>query len=231
MVPGTQLVLTGLADRGNGLLPHRSVMIVTDLTKVIDGVRTRVVWDLDYNGGQLVESELAFFAQDDNGNVWNLGEYPEEYDNGRFTGAPNTWIGGVAGAEPGISMLANPMVGDTYTSGFAPQINFFDVATVAARGQSVCVPVGCFGDVLVIDESSPLAPEEGHQLKFYAPGVGNIKVLPVGGEQGEQLQLVSVSRLGPRALSAVRVSVLRLDRRAYTFSAVYRSTPPIVYGR
>ena len=61
-------------------VPHRFVMNVTDLTKVIGGVRSVVTWDLDYTDGELVEAELAFFAQDKEGNVWRMGEYPEEYD-------------------------------------------------------------------------------------------------------------------------------------------------------
>ena len=41
---------------------------VTDLSKVIDGVRTLVIWERDYTAGQLSEPELAFFAQDNAGN-------------------------------------------------------------------------------------------------------------------------------------------------------------------
>ena len=67
------LVLEGQASRGGGGAPHRVTFIVTDLTKVINGVRTVVVWDRDVSNGQLVESELAFFAQDNVGRVWNLG--------------------------------------------------------------------------------------------------------------------------------------------------------------
>ena len=52
---------------------------------------------------RLQEQELAFFAQDDQGNVWNFGEYPEEYDNGKFTGAPSTWIRNEGGAYGGPS--------------------------------------------------------------------------------------------------------------------------------
>jgi len=51
------------------------VLTVTDLTKVLNGVRNRVLWDQDFQQGELTESELTFFAQDDGGNVWNLGEY------------------------------------------------------------------------------------------------------------------------------------------------------------
>ena len=61
------------------------IFTVTDLTKEINGVRTVVLWDRDINAGKLLEGELALWAQDDDGNVWLLGEYPEEYDeNGKF---------------------------------------------------------------------------------------------------------------------------------------------------
>ena len=76
LVPGTQFVLEGTSDQGSGPAPHRIVTTVTDLTKVIHGVRTLVVHETDHNDGQLIEVELAFFAQDDIGNVWNLGQFP-----------------------------------------------------------------------------------------------------------------------------------------------------------
>ena len=93
--PGMQFTFEGRSNRGLGRLPHRVVFTVTDLVKKIDGVDAVVMWDRDYNAGKLLEGELAFFAQDDDGNVWNMGEYPEEYDDeGKFKGAPDTWITG-----------------------------------------------------------------------------------------------------------------------------------------
>ena len=87
MAPGTQLILQGGADRGRGELAHRVEITVTDLSKVVHGVRAWVVWERDFNEGVLRETELAFFAEDDAGNLWNLGEYPEEWDARRFAGA------------------------------------------------------------------------------------------------------------------------------------------------
>src|SRR5262245_34864373 len=111
LTPGTQLVLDGQVNASGGTALHRVIFTVTALTKVINGVRTLVIWDRDFNAGQLAEAELAFFAQDNAGNVWNLGEYPEEYEGGHFAGAPSTWIAGVAGAQGGIHMLASPHTG------------------------------------------------------------------------------------------------------------------------
>jgi len=144
LIPGTQLTLQGTADRGPGVQPHRVTLTVTDLTKVIDGVRTLVLWDVDTNNGQVVESELAFFAQDDAGNVWNLGEYPEEYGaDGTFIGAPSTWIAGLRGAKAGVHMLAQPQVSQSfYLQGLALDVDFHDCARVTAMGQTVTVPAG-----------------------------------------------------------------------------------------
>ncbi|MEU2236166.1 hypothetical protein ACH4A8_13125 [Streptomyces vietnamensis] len=222
--PGTRLVLTGDVAGED----HTVVTTVTDLTKVIDGVRTVVVFDQDLNGKKVQESELAFFAQDWRGTVWRLGEYPEIYENGKLVGAPDTWISGVQGAKAGIAMLARPRVGTpTYTEGLAPEIDFLDCSTVVQTGQSVCVPVGCFDDVLVTDEFAPLDPEGGHQLKSYAPHVGNIKVEPVGEENPETLALTEFTRLTPKELAAVDKEVLKQDKRGYRISPdVYGTTPP-----
>ena len=72
---------------------------VTNLRKKIGGVPCVVVWDRDVNEGELKESELSFWAQDDFGNVWNTAEYPEEYQNGVLLGAENT--GARGGADAG----------------------------------------------------------------------------------------------------------------------------------
>jgi hypothetical protein len=229
--PGTQFIFEGRSDRGQGRLPHRVIFTVTDLTKVINGVRSVVLWDRDINAGKLLEGELAFWGQDDDGNVWLLGEYPEEYDEqGRFEAAPDTWIAGLDRARAGIMMRADPKEGTSrYRQGLAPEIEFADVAKVHETGQKNCVPVGCYEDVLVTDETNPLEPNDGHQLKYYAPGVGNIRAAPgVGGKEREVLVLVKVRRLGADAMADVRQEALKLDKRAYrTRKDLYGRTPPV----
>src|SRR5437762_12727749 len=103
-------------------MPRRLVSIVTDLTKVIDGVRTVVVWDVDYKDGQLAETEIAFFAQDNDGNVWLLGEYPEEWVAGKCVKAP-AWLHGREAARAGIARKAKPQVGaPSYAQGSRPAV-------------------------------------------------------------------------------------------------------------
>jgi hypothetical protein len=230
LVPGTQMVLEGRASRTGEPLPHRVTFTVTDLVKVIDGVRTRVMWDVDEQDGELAEAELAFFAQDDAGNVWSLGEYPEEYEDGFFIGAPSTWIHGVADAEGGIHMLDAPVLGDVYLQGSVPSIQFLDCAEVFAEHQQVCVPTptDCYEDVLVTHETSPLDPAGGIQTKAHAPGVGIVEVGAINDPEGETLVLVERNQLDAAGLDAAREAALTLDVRAYRFaSAVYGGTPPL----
>jgi hypothetical protein len=228
LVPGTQFTLNGVADRGGGLLPHEVVTTVTDLTKVVDGVRAVVILERDLNEGEVQEAELNFQAQDNGANIWNLGEYPEEYENGKFHAAPDVWIAGQEEAQPGNSMIGNPQLGTPeYLQGWAPEIEFLDCATVSKMQQRTCVPAGCYEDVMITDERSPLEPDSGHQLKYYAPGVGNVQVGAVNDPEGETLVLSKVSQLSPEDMAKVRQQALELEKRAYKVSPLYRKSQPV----
>jgi hypothetical protein len=231
LTPGTQLVLEGRANRTGVPLPHTVTFTATDLIKVIDGVPTRVMWDVDENEGEVVEAELAFFAQDDDGNVWNLGEYPEEYEDGFFLGAPSTWIAGLANAEAGIHMLDFRDVGLTYLQGYAPAIDFLDCAEVFAEDVQECEvpasPTGCFDNVVVTHERSPLDLTGGIQTKSHAPDVGIVKVGALDDPEGETLVLAESVQLDPAQMDAVRQEALKLDQRGYRVSEVYCQTEPI----
>jgi hypothetical protein len=193
---GTQLTYKGSAipEGEKTRVKRRVVSTVTDLSKWIDGVRTLVIWERDYTAGKLGESEIAFFAQDKAGNVWLLGEYPEEYENGKFADAP-TWISGQKGAHAGIAMLANPRLGTPdYAQGFAPPpVEFKDRARVYKKDQKTCVPVECYKHVLVIEEFEQGVPGVFH-LKYYAPKVGLVRVGWRGANEVEKETLALVKR-------------------------------------
>jgi hypothetical protein len=230
LIPGTQFIYEGRTTEDGERIDHRSVFTVTDLTKVIAGVRTLVVWDRDYSQGELVEAELAMFAQDNAGNVWHLGQYPEEYEDGKVVDAP-AWVHGIGGARAGISMRAVPQLGGSdYAQGFAPPpINWVDRARVYQTGQKTCVPSGCYEDVLVVEEFEIDKPD-AYQLKYHAPGVGVVRVGWRGSneEEKETLRLVEVVSLSPDAMESVRRAVRALEEGAYVRSRdVWAHTPPL----
>ena len=220
--PGTQYVYEGSTLEGRKRVPHRVVFTVTDLTKVIDGVRALVIWDRDFNSeGHLIEPELTFFAQDNDGNVWHLGQYRETYDEkGEFVGG-RVWVSGLEGARAGIMMKAVPRLGTpAYSEGYAPPPFYWaDFAKVDKMGQKACVPFRCYEDVLVTDEFDKFEPG-AHQLKFYARGVGNVRVGWRGGNDPEKetLVLAKVVQLSGAALTKVRAKALELETRANTYS-------------
>jgi hypothetical protein len=227
--PGTQLVYEGSAIVDEGTRqPRRVVTTVTDLSKVLDGVRTLLISEKDYTAGELSEPELAFFAQDNAGNVWLVGEYPEEYENGKFDKAP-AWISGQKGARAGIAMLADPREGTpAYSQGYAPPpVDFTDRARVYKTDQHTSVPVGSYKNVLVTEEFNPDEPG-AFQLKYYAPGVGNVRVGWRGEkeEEKETLELVDYKHLSQEDLAKIRSEALEMDKRAYERSEAYRETQP-----
>lgn len=231
MKPGTRFVYEGTAVEDEGkVVPHRLVITVTDLVKTIGGVRTLISYDLDYTENELSEAELAFYAQDDDGNIWHFGEYPEEYDGRKFVKAP-AWLHGIQDAHAGIMMKAEPKLGTpSYSQGYGPAVNWTDRGQVFAVGQNVPVGTTRYTDVLVIRETS--AEEEAadaFQLKYYAAGIGNIKVgwMGSGEKSKEMLDLAKVEQLDAQELAAVREKVLALEKSAYRRSKnVYGRTAP-----
>jgi hypothetical protein len=228
LVPGSQMTWKGHALDGKDKLQRRVVFTVTDLTKEIDGVTSVVIWELDYTDGELEEAELAFFAQDADGNVWHMGEFPEEYEDGDIVKHP-LWIAGFDGALPGVHMPAQPAL-DTpsYAQGLGPAVGWDDRGDTYALGQQTCTDVDCYDDVLVIREFSRDEPG-AYQLKYYAPGVGNVRV-GWGGpneEEHEVLVLTSLSQLDAVGLGEARAKALEQEARGYEeSSAVYGKTTP-----
>jgi hypothetical protein len=96
-------------------------MVVTDLTMVVDGIRAVVICERDYTDDEFSEAELAFFAQDDDGNVWHLGQHPEEYEAGEIVETP-AWFAGLSDAKAGILIKAEPQIGGlSYSQGWGPR--------------------------------------------------------------------------------------------------------------
>lgn len=225
--PWTKLVYEGFTNEG-ALIEHSVVYTVTDMTKTIDGIDTLVIWALDYSAGELAETELAFFAQDNDGNVWRMGEHPEEYEAGVLVDAP-TWLSGIGGARAGIAMLGNPLSRSiSYSQGWSEAVEFIDRAIVGQLDQQDCVTAGCYEGVLIVDEFNVEEPG-AFQHKYFAPGIGNIRVDWSGtDETREELELVSVRKLSGADLTVTRAAVLELEAHAYEISPdVYGLTDPI----
>jgi len=185
--PGTTFFYKGRAEG----VPTSIEMQVTHQTKQILGVTCTVVRDRAFEKGVLIEDTVDWYAQDVEGNVWYFGEDTKELDaNGNVISTEGSWEAGVHGARPGIIMEAHPRVGDRYHQEVAPGVAE-DLAQVLSRDASACVRYGCFADLLVTKEWTPL--ERGVvEQKYYAKDVGFIRGVMVRGGH-ERTELVRIT--------------------------------------
>ncbi len=183
LVPGTIYTYEAETEDGTEVV----VVEVTSQLRAIAGVLCVVVHAQEFLDGELVENTMDWFAQDDQGNVWYFGEYSEEIEDGAVVSTEGSWEAGVAGALPGVIMLANPVVGQEYAQENAPGVAE-DRGRVAALNQTVAIALGTYAGCLHTEDFTPLEPGIVED-KFYAPGVGLILELD---PDGERLELVSV---------------------------------------
>jgi hypothetical protein len=188
LTPGTTLVYKGQKDGKNG----SDIFHVTHRTRMVAGVRATVVEDTLVLNGRVEEHTLDWYAQDDRGNVWYVGERTAEYDRkGNVVSTEGSWEAGVNGAKPGIFMPAHPHVGDTFRQEFLPG-HAEDHFRIMTLDGSRTVPYGSFDNVMRTREWTPLEPGI-RDAKFYVKGIGEIEETAVRGP-AEFFKLVQVIR-------------------------------------
>jgi hypothetical protein len=197
LIPGNKWVYEGDGET--------VTVVVTDKTKLIEGVTCVVVNDLVEEDGKKKEDTNDWFAQALNGDIWYCGEEVKDFET--FAGddpeepelveIDGSFKVGRDGAKPGIIMLANPQVGNVYRQEFAlgeaedlaEVISLTDNEQIAAD-----IPVAkCNNDCLVTRDFTPLEPGID-EYKHYKPGVGLILEVDM---EGNRLELVEFTPPGP----------------------------------
>lgn len=114
----------------------------------------------------LVEDTFDWYARDDDGNVWYLGEDTTAWDDELdcLTGA-GSWKAGEDGAEPGVIMPGEPRPGVAYQQEYY-EGEAEDRAKVLRLNSEVSVDFGDYEGCLATKEYTPLAPGE-IEHKFY----------------------------------------------------------------
>ncbi len=186
-VPGTTWDYEVETDEGTETI----FVEVLATTRVVNGLTCTVVRDRVFLDGLEIEDTHDWYAQDDAGNVWYMGEdvINYEYDeNGVLIGTDNegAWEAGVDGALPGIIMWAVPTVGTSYRQEFYED-EAEDMAVVIATGVSITLGDGTiYNNCVQVLEWSPLGPES-LEYKFAAPGIGVVLELKPSSEEAVEL--------------------------------------------
>lgn len=166
-------------------------MTVTRRTRLIEGIRARVVHDVVRTGGEIVENTFDWYAQDSGGTLWYLGEFTRQYENGQVVSTEGSWEHGRGGAQAGTLLPARSRVGCAWREGYLDG-EAEDRAFSLSRREDVAVPSGFHRDVLHTANRTPLTPWL-LENKFYARGLGPVLELDLSPEPGRAV-LVRVSR-------------------------------------
>lgn len=173
LVVGNMSVLEGMdVDDEGQEVEIRIESTVLDETEMVAGVETRVVEDMEFEDGELIEVAHDFYAVTPDSTVCYFGEDVENYEDGEFVDDAGSWRAGENGNKPGIIMPGDPQVGQVYMQESAPGIAE-DQAENVALGEELDVPYGVFDDTLSVEDCNPLPPEEGAiDEKVYVSGIG-----------------------------------------------------------
>ncbi len=140
-------------------------------------VEALTVEDREWEDGALAEVALDYFAQDDNGTVYYLGEDVDEYTDGKVVGHEGSWLLGKDTQVPGVLFPAKPKVGDKFKSeDVSPEINETD--EVVSLNETVTAPSGSYKNCVEIKESLADGTTE---YKYFAKGVGVVREAPPDG--------------------------------------------------
>ena len=162
---------------------------------IANGIEARVIRDTATEDGVPVEITDDWYAQDSSGNIWYLGEYVTNYENGKVVDHEGSFEAGVDGAQAGIAMPANPKPGMSYRQEYYEGEAEDEGAVVTVGEEQVQVPFGYFkDDILMTRDLVPTEPKV-QELKFYAPGVGLLLSVHTDGN-GERAELISFTKGG-----------------------------------
>lgn len=210
--PGTRWVREGTTLIGKREVAHKVVSTVTDVMREVDGVKTLLVLDEEYGGGELVDRSLDYLAQDAAGAIWWYGAVTEEYEAGRLVGIDEAWLAGRKGAKAGIFVPAVVDAGTPKWLMARPPGEKADVAKFLKTVSGECVPFGCYDDVLVVEEGSKDKSEI--EDKYYAAGVGQIRNSPAFSRDSDLEKLANLTQLTPEGLTEASTEALRIDASA-----------------
>jgi hypothetical protein len=177
-------------------------VVVTDKTKLIDGIACVVVNDVVVDeDGFVVEDTDDWYAQDLAGDVWYCGEIAENYEVFEGDEPEDTELVDIEGswkhdrdhAQAGILLPFAPTVGDVIRQELL-YTDAEDVIEVLSVTASEAAPGGaCVETCLQTLDFTPLDPGAAEH-KYYAPGIGLI--VEINLEDDERLELVEFVGVG-----------------------------------
>lgn len=201
--PGTRTVLHEFEEgecKTNDVIVTRRAK--TNFAGKYAGLSARIVIDRVWSDPTcegkrklLIEDTQDWYAQDDSGNVWYVGERTVEYTydakgNRIDSDTAGAWEAGKDGAKAGLVMLAHPFEGFFYRQEYLAGIAE-DEALIQRVGIRATTKLGRFHDCVRTRDTTPLSPGDV-EYKTYCVNVGLVRVVaPTIGGGAELFALVA----------------------------------------
>ncbi|MCE9618963.1 MAG: hypothetical protein K8R92_03530 [Planctomycetes bacterium] len=149
----------------------RLTITVTQETRVIDGVETRVVVESETVDGKPKEISRNFFAMcKSTKDIFYFGEEVDIYKDGAISSHEGGWKSGEQGATFGLFMPGKIDVGARFYQEHAPGVAM-DRYVIRSKDKTLDTPAGHFDRCVQMEETTPLEPNT-KEFKLHAPGVG-----------------------------------------------------------
>jgi len=188
LTPGFHEVLEG---QKSGHTSNVDIKVTDSEHTTADAFPTRVVEELDYVDGQLIETTEDYLAISTRTNsVYYFGEAATQYQNGQVVGQSGSWESGINGAHFGMLMPGTVLLGARFQQEVAPGIAL-DQSHIVNMEVSITVPAGTFQHCVVLEDTSGIPPTGHAETKVFCPGVGEV--------QDEQVLLTQCSGAGTTA--------------------------------
>jgi hypothetical protein len=194
MVPGTRWTYHETDQEGT---EQKVLVTVSNQTKKIaNGITARIVRDTVTEDGEIIEDTFDWYAQDEEGNIWYLGENTAEFENGKLKTKEGSFEAGIDGALPGIIVPADPEDGMRYRQEYY-EGKAEDNGGVLSTDEMVQSPFGQFDNALLTKDTTPIEPNV-LEYKLYAKGVGPVLTLGVSGGPGSREELIGLENVSEK---------------------------------
>jgi hypothetical protein len=158
-----------------GKKPYLIEVAVTEADKTVrwgeSATETMVVRRRSWVRGRLIEEAFDYYAQGDDGGVWNFGASVDNYRGSEVTNHDGSWLAGAEGAKPTLLMPGEPQPGQSFTSENVVDLGRGQRDEIVSLEAPAPTPTGHVDNGLLLRSTQASGVKE---QKVFVPGIGEV---------------------------------------------------------
>jgi hypothetical protein len=161
-----------------GKKPYLIEVAVTEADKTVrwgeSATETMVVRRRSWVRGRLIEEAFDYYAQGDDGGVWNFGASVDNYRGSEVTNHDGSWLAGAEGAKPTLLMPGEPQPGQSFTSENVVDLGRGQRDEIVSLEAPAPTPTGHVDNGLLLRSTQASGVKEQKEQKVFVPGIGEV---------------------------------------------------------